>query len=195
MNGRKAKARVRPEFRRQRPPGAAAQGSQCLIRPRGFDLEPVQEAETELARAFKIAGLLAAIDAADRPDSVVVLRPVNQSYVARCKAILKVTSIQNSSKTPPRIAIGWLKKRALQGLESGRFYHSPAKQATWPVRRSVVAPELVFTWLFNDVVFTGQILHGKTERDCLLVQGIRVIRRMRFISIPLRFSANPILRS
>src|SRR6185369_6746671 len=88
----------------------------AAVGPGRFGLQPVEETEAELPGRVQVANPLRGVDRADRPEPVVVLRPVDHGDVTGGEAGLEVALVQNSSEAPPGVPILRLEEMAGERL-------------------------------------------------------------------------------
>ena len=150
----------------------------AAVGTRRLGLQPVEQAEAELPRGLEVACALGRVDADDRPEPVVVLRPVDDGDVA-------------AARSPPRSSCGRgcggsATTDARPPRRTARASAARASRAATVVQPSSgpgqpgglkLAPELVLPGLVDRVVLAGQMLHREADRDRLLISRIGSLRR------------------
>src|SRR5690606_2324146 len=140
------------------------------IQPRRLRLHPVKKGETQLPRGAFVGRSLLRGYADQRPEPVVVLRPVHESDVATVAIGRIVSAIEDPAERPQIFSAFRLEDGLMADVEGDRIDKRPAKLLCRPERRAIAAPEIIVRRPLDGVILAGEIVDGEAGRDRLLVE-------------------------
>jgi hypothetical protein len=144
-------------------------------------LQPIEQRQAELLRAFNVTGGARRIDSDQRPPHVVVLGPVHERDVAGERVRFEVPAIENAA-----IAEQSLRPRRIEAhverFERSRLRIDEIEELAgprWREGRHVVLPPLVLARLVDGVILAGEIVHREAARKRLLIARPVLVRTVR----------------